>query len=189
MSNFVVVYDACVLHPAALRNLLMRLALTGLFRAKWSEQIHQEWVRSVQERFPDMAAEKIARTRDQMNAAVPDCLVSNYQGLADGISLPDENDRHVVAAAIRCNAGAVVTYNLKDFPNDVLQPFGITAQHPDEFISHLFDLNRGIVCAAVKQHRESLKNPPRDIGQLLDTYLSHGLAETVAALSTMQQLL
>ncbi len=189
MSNFVAVYDACVLHSFLLRDLLMRLAVTDLFRAKWTDEIHEEWQRSVMRRFPDIRPERLARTQKLMDAAVPECLVTNYSHLADEVNLPDSADRHVVAAAIKCNAGAIVTYNLKDFPNDELAKYGMAAQHPDEFIAHLFDLNYGAVCGAVRDHRESLKNPPYTIEALLDRYLQHELVITVQCLADMKELL
>lgn len=188
MSNFIAVFDACVLHPASLRDLLIRLAMTELFRARWTEEIHVEWQRSVQRRFPDVTARQLQRTRELMDGAVPECLVTDYGGLADHIDLPDGSDRHILAAAIKCGAGAIVTYNLKDFPADRLPP-GLTAQHPDEFVSHLFDLNRGLVCRAVKDQRESLTNPPFTVDQMLDRYLANGLASTVECLGQMRELL
>lgn len=115
MANFVAVYDACVLYPAPLRDLLLHLALTDLYRARWSERIHDEWMRSVLASRPDLSAEKLARTRSLMDSAVPDCLVTGFEGLIEHVSLPDPDDRHVLAAAIRCQAGVIVTYNTRDF--------------------------------------------------------------------------
>lgn len=189
MSNFVAVYDACVLYPAPLRDLLLRLALTDLYRARWSERIHTEWMRALHEQRPDLTPEQLERTRALMDRAVPDCLVSDYDGLIANISLPDPDDRHILAAAIHCQAGVIVTYNLKDFPAEALAPFGMEVQHPDEFVSHLFDLSPGAVCAAVRDQRQALKNPPRSVRELLDTFLSLGLAGTVSALESMQELL
>ncbi len=189
MAGFTAVYDACVLHPAPLRDLLLRVALTDLFRARWTEEIHAEWVRSVLERRPDLKPEQLQRTRELMDLSVPDCLVTGYEGLIAQLSLPDSHDRHVLAAAIRCQAGVIVTYNLGDFPQETLEPHGILAQHPDEFVGHLFDLSPGAVCAAVRDQRLALVRPGRSVRELLDTFLSLGLAGTVAALETMQDLL
>ena len=83
MASFVAVYDACVLYPAPLRDLLLRLALTDLFRARWTERIHEEWTRSVLKDRPDLTAQQLQRTRELMNLAVPDCLVIGYEGLID----------------------------------------------------------------------------------------------------------
>lgn len=115
-------------------------------------------------------------------AAVPDCLVSGYEGLEATLNLPDENDRHVLAAAIHCGAGTIVTYNLKDFPDELLTPYGLAAQHPDQFIEHAYDLNPAAVCKAVRDQRASLRNPPKTVEELFDSYLQQGLATTVAAL-------
>lgn len=124
-----------------------------------------------------------------MDTAVPDALVSGYEGLIEHVNLPDPDDRHVVAAAIRTQAGVIVTYNIKDFPHESLRPYGIEAQHPDEFIVHLVDLSPSLVYAAVRDQRRMLKNPPRSVRELLDTFLSFGLASTVAALEPMHELL
>jgi hypothetical protein len=189
MANFVALYDACVLYPAPLRDLLLRLALTDLFRARWTDRIHDEWIRSVLGNRPDLNAALLNRTRTLMDRSVPDCLVTEYEGLIEQLELPDPNDRHVLAAAIRCQAGVIVTYNLKDFPDDCLARFGIEALHPDEFVAHQFDLSPATVGKAVRDQRQSLQNPPQSVRQLLDTFLSLGLASTVSALESMQELL
>ena len=98
--RFVVVYDACVLYPAPLRDFLVRLATTGLFAARWSDQIHAEWIRSVKAKRQDIDKIQLERTRDLMNQAVPDCLVTGHEQLIPALKLPDPDDRHVLAAAI-----------------------------------------------------------------------------------------
>ena len=189
MSNFVAVYDACVLYPAPLRDLLMHLALSGLYRARWTARIHNEWITALLKQRPDLDRESLEWTRAQMDGAIPDCIVSGYEGLEASLTLPDPKDRHVLAAAILCRAGTIVTYNLKDFPDDLLAPYGIAAQHPGQFIEHAFDLNSAAVCKAVRDQRASLKNPPRSVEELFDTYLQQGLATTVAALRENAELL
>jgi len=184
MANFIVVYDANVLYPAPLRDLLMRLALTDLFRARWTEDIHGEWIRSVLESRPDLTREQLERTRSLMDAHVRDCLVEGYKSLISSLALPDPDDRHVLAAAIRANASVIVTYNLKDFPAEAVAQYGVEAQHPDEFIAHLIDLNQARVCAAAEEHRGSLRNPPKTVNEYLDTLLRQGLPQTVALLQT-----
>lgn len=59
-------YNACVLYPAPLRDLLMRLALTDRFRARWTEDIHEEWIRNVLVNRPDLTREQLDRTRTLM---------------------------------------------------------------------------------------------------------------------------
>ncbi len=126
-SHFTVVYDACVLYPAPLRDFLMHLALSDLYRARWSDLIHDEWTRNVQADRPDLTPEQLARTRQLMNAHVRDCLVTGFEHLIPSITLPDPDDRHVVAAAIHSGASLIVTYNLKDFSAEVLEPYNLEA--------------------------------------------------------------
>ncbi len=182
MATFAAVYDACVLYPAPLRDLLMHLALTDLFRARWSADIHAEWMRSVLRDRPDLTREKLERVRDLMDAHVRDCLVTGYAALIPALTLPDPDDRHVLAAAIRCQASVLVTDNLSDFPQDVLSMYGIEAQHPDDFASHLLDMDEGKVVEAVRRQRESLRRPSKTASELLVTLEQQGLAQTVARL-------
>src|SRR5450631_3346720 len=101
------VYDANILYPAPLRDLFIRLAQTGLVRARWTDTIHDEWVRNVLKDNPGLSAERLARTRTLMNEAVRDCLVAGYEGLIDSMTLPDPDDRHVLAAAVRAGADVI----------------------------------------------------------------------------------
>jgi hypothetical protein len=189
VSPFTALYDACVLYPAPLRSLLMYLALTDLFRARWTDAIHEEWMRNVQKDYPDVTREKAERIRDLMNAHVRDCLVTGYEDLIPALALPDPNDRHVLAAAIRAGADVIVTANLADFPADVLNQYGMEAQHPDEFVAHLLELAPAVVCGAAKKQRESLRNPPKTVEEYLHALARQGLAQTVAALRQFADLL
>ena len=179
---FVVIYDACVLYPAPLRDLLIRLAVKGLVRARWSVQILDECFRNVLANRPDLNASALQRTRDLMSRAIPDVLVTGHEGLIAGLDLPDPDDRHVLAAAIRAGAQVIVTANLSDFPDDKLESYAVEAQHPDEFILHLLDLAPGVVCTTVSEQAAALKNPPRTLADLLDTFRDNGLVQTVARL-------
>ena len=189
MATFTALYDACVLYPAPLRDLLMRLAMTDLFRARWTDQIHDEWIRNVRANRPDLTSEQLERTRRLMNANVRDCLVTGYEPLIDGLTLPDPDDRHVLAAAVRTGASIIVTFNLDDFPREILEPLGVETQHPDEFITHLIDLNPGAVCTAAKRQRASLKKPPRTVDEFLETLAQLRLPETVANLRELSELI
>lgn len=188
-SPFTVIYDACVLYPAPLRDLLMRLALTGVYRARWSEQIHDEWTRNVLKNRSDLTRTQLDRTVEFMNRAVPDCMVSDYEPLMQGLDLPDEDDRHVLAAAIKCSASVIVTYNLKDFPAEVLKRFEIEALHPDVFLSDIWDLDQAAVLEAVQKQRASLKNPTHTPHELLDTLLKQRLPEIVKHLCNYEMVI
>ncbi|MES9853453.1 MAG: PIN domain-containing protein [Candidatus Thiodiazotropha sp. L084R] len=173
--RYTVLFDACVLYPAPLRDFLLRLSTTGLFAAKWTDQIHDEWIRNVLKNRPELE-DKLPRTRELMNRAVPDSLVTGYEPLIENLELPDADDRHVLAAAIRSSAQAIITFNLKDFPEAALDQYGIEAMHPDAFIEHQLDLHQGAVVAAAKQHRQALKNPPKTAGEYIETLAAQGLA-------------
>ena len=182
MAAYTAFYDASVLYPSELRNLLMHLAMTGLFRARWSNDVHEEWIRALLRKRPDLSREKLERTRSLMDAHATDALVTGYEDLIEGLLLPDPDDRHVLAAAIRGRADVIITSNERDFPAEILAPFGIEAQHPDQFISHLLSLSPGIVAEAARDHRESLKNPPKTIGEYMNTLEAQGLEQTVVVL-------
>lgn len=179
MTTFTVIYDACVLYPAPLRDLLMRLALKDLVRAKWSERILDEMQRAILSTRSDLSREKIVRMRGLMNAHVRDSVVTGFERFEQSVELPDPDDRHVVAAAIRCQAQLIVTFNLKDFPDSALQPLGLVAQHPDDFLEHLLDLHPQVVLEAVREQRLDLKNPPNTVEEHLDAFAKQFLPKTV----------
>jgi hypothetical protein len=116
-------------------------------------------------------------------------LVTGYEDLVESLTLPDPDDRHVLAAAIRAAAGVIVTFNLKDFPVGVLAPYNIEAQHPDEFLAALFDVAPGPVCSVVKKQREALRNPPKTAEEVLATLESQGLVQLIARLRQFTELL
>lgn len=159
MPGFTALLDACVLYPAPVRDLLIETANTGVYRARWSDEIHNEWARHLQANNPKVTAETLARVRELMNVAVPDALVTGYEPLVPTLILPDPDDRHVLAAAIVGRADVIVTTNLKDFPADVLAPYGMEAQHPDEFLMHQRDLNHDRFLECVKRIGARLVNP------------------------------
>jgi len=182
VAGFTALYDACVLYPAPLRDLLMHLALAGLFHARWTDRIHDEWIRNVLANRPDLRREQLERMRDLMNAHVLDCLVTGYESLIDALSLPDADDRHVLAAAVRTRADVIVTYNLADFPAAALVPFSIEARHPDDFVSGLLDADAAAVCDAARRRRQSLRRPPVSVEEFLHAPARQRLPVTVERL-------
>ena len=188
-SSITAVYDACVLYPAPLRDFLMWLALSGRFRARWTKEIHCEWKRNLLKNRTDLTMEQLDRTSDLMDRAIPEACVIDYEDLVTGLTLPDRDDRHVLAAAIRCGAGVIVTFNLKDFPDVLLAPFGIEAQHPDEFVENLFHLDPSAVVAAAQRQRQQLKNPVMDIESFLNLLQRQGLSRSVQALASYRAIL
>lgn len=177
---FVVVYDACVLYPAPIRDLLVRIANTGIVRARWSERILDECFASILERRQDLSAAALARTRELMCDAVPDCLVTGFEHLEAGLHLPDPKDAHVLAAAIRAGAQAIVTFNLRDFPDHVLARYDMEAKHPDEFVLDSIDLAPGAIARRVTEQAAACRSPALTVEQVLDTLRGAGLAQSVA---------
>ena len=182
MKDLIAVYDACVLYSASLRDLLMRLALADLCRAKWSEQIHEEWMRNLRANQPQITSQQVERVRQLMDTHVRDGLVTGHEPLIERLSLPDPDDRHVLAAAIHAQAAVIVTFNLKDFPARALDAFGVTAQHPDDFVLSLLQREPDDFLATIERHRQALRRPPKSRAEYLATLENQGLRKTVAAL-------
>ena len=183
---FCVVYDACVLYPAMLRDLLLRLAEAELVRARWSEEILDECVAAILKNRPDLTAESLERTKALMATVVPDCLVLNYESLVSSLELPDPDDRHVLAAAIRCGAQAIVTFNKRDFPLEALAPFGIETKHPDDFVVETIDLAPAAVARIVDELQRALMNPPMSREGVWGALEKAGLVQSVARLRELR---
>ena len=182
MDRFTALLDANVLYPAGLRDVLLRLADRNLYRPRWSATIHDEWIRNVLADRQDLTADRLQRTRALMDTHFADAVVTGYQRLIDGLTLPDAKDRHVLAAAIHGRADVIVTANLRDFPSETIVAYGIEAQHPDEFTGNLLNLYPGPVLAVAREHRAALKNPTRSPEEHLEAYRQFGLVQLAAGL-------
>jgi predicted nucleic acid-binding protein len=175
LANFTAFLDASVLYPAPLRDLLLELAVSDLYRAKWSNAVQDEWFEALLRTRTDLTRDRLQRTRDLMNAHVRDALVSEFEPLIDILDLPDPDDRHVLAAAIKGRADLIVTTNLKDFPA--------------EFLTHQFHLAQPRFLAAVRTVRLRLKNPAKGVGEYLDILRGQGLLGTVAEIQECDQFI
>ncbi len=175
--------DASVLYPALLRDILMRLASRGLFHARWSAQVHDEWMSALIRNRPDIPYARIERTRHLMDTHLQDARVEGYEHRIESITLPDADDRHVLAAAIHCGARVIVTTNLRDFPASTLAPFSIEACHPDAFILGLLENDESNVVAALRLVRRPLKNPPLTAATFLAEMSRQGLSASADALA------
>lgn len=176
-SRYTVVLDACVLYPAPLRDLLLSLATEGIFRARWTTRINEEWIRSLLTKRPDLQAHSLRQTAVAINQAVEDCLVERYEYLIDALILPDLDDRHVLAAAIVGHADAIVTFNLKDFPEHHVAACGVEILHPDDFLVAQYDLDPIRILKAIKANRSRLTKPPKTAMQMIATYEAQGLPQ------------
>lgn len=169
------VFDACVLFPPTIRDILMQFAVAGLCRAHWTDRIQDEWLENLLEERPGLSREKLERTRSQMDEAIPGALVTGYELLSPTPPLPDPDDQHVLAAALHAEATGIVTSNLKDFPASHLAPHGITAVGPDDFIASLIRERPVESCAALSEIRKRLKSPPHSPESYLANLRKKGL--------------
>lgn len=181
MARPAAVLDANVLYPARLRDLFLRLAIAGHYRALWTERILDECFNSLLADRPDIPAERLHRTRRLMTVAVPDAIVEKYEHLIADLDLPDPDDRHVLAAAIAATADTVVTANLGDFPPAAVPP-GITVVAPDDFVLGLTESDLDAVASVVAQQAADLRNPPMTTGELLNGLAMVGLRRSADAL-------
>lgn len=165
MSSFSAVLDACVLYPAALRDTLLRCAEKGLYRAHWTAIILEEMSRNL---IADgrVDAERARRLQDHIKVSFPEACVRDYEPLVDAMA-NHPKDRHVLAAAVRCHAQVIVTCNLGDFPDDALRPYGLEAQHPDDFLCDLLDLDRDAIAQVLEEQAADLHSPRRSASDLL----------------------
>jgi predicted nucleic acid-binding protein len=182
MSSVTALLDANVLYSAGLRDVLLRFADRRLYRPKWSDAIHEEWIRTVIANRPDLTPAILARVRETMNGHFPDALVAGFESLIEALRLPDPDDRHVLAAAIQGRADVIVTQNLRDFPPERLNGFGLEARHPDTFAVNLFTLYPGAALAAIRDHRAALRNPRRSPLEHIAALERMGLVQLASAL-------
>ena len=187
-ARYTAVLDACVLYPRLLRDVLLSLAQADLYTARWSVHIEAEWTRSLLKDRPG-AQEQIQRTVVLMRDAVPDCLVTHYDDLVDSLDLPDPDDRHVLAAAIRGNADAIVSANVKDFPASVLSRFDIDLQTPDQFVLNQLLLQPTVALAALKKMRERWARPAMNAEAMVSLLEQRQLAQTAAHLRDVLELI
>ena len=176
------VFDACVLYSASLRDFLLHLASDGLVDPFWSEEIQNEWTRNLLLRRSDVMRERLERTCQEMDSHFPRGRVHGYESIMPTLLLPDPKDRHVLAAAIHAKTQYIVTFNLNDFPEAILQMYGIEAISPDEFVFRLIHQIPARVLRAVKKHRLSLTRPSKTVAEYLETLEKQKLPQTVAFL-------
>ncbi len=181
--RFTCVLDTNVIYPIEVRDLLFWFAHFDLFTPKWSKHIFDEW-RDVMSR-KGIKYDEIHKRLRLPHAAFPDALVENYESLISGLELPDEKDRHVLAAAIKTNANVIVTNNLKDFPNDYLSTFGLTAKSADDFITDIIDLNQDKAVEAFKMLVLNRRNPDLDEFQVLDLLRKNNLVDSANYLHSL----
>jgi len=186
-NRFTAFIDACSLAGVLKRNLLLTLAEAEFFRLRWSGPVLDETQKAIEgilsgKGHPN-AAELAQRARDNMETAFEEAMVDDFAGyLSVCGALPDKNDMHVLAAALKTQAATIVTDNLKDFPEAVLEPLNIEARSSDSFIADTIALDPGRAVAAIRKMRERFKRPEKTPELLLLDMEAAGLTETVDVL-------
>lgn len=181
-AHFTAVIDANVLFPVVIRDYLIWLSIHDLYTPKWSNKLLDEFTSIFQKKKMDLQPEQISRQVKLINNACPNALVAKYEGLIPSIDLPDENDRHVVAAAIKCNANVIVTNNLKDFPSEYLDSFGLSVVDPDTFIADMIDLSPEKCCDAFREMVLAKNKPPYTEREYLEVLRRNKLTQTAEEL-------
>lgn len=179
MALYTAFLDACVLVPIAPCDTLLRMASRGAFRPLWSERVTDEALRALHRMHPAIDQSRFRNRFHQMNESFDDASVTGWEPLVDGITLPDPDDRHVVAAALRGRADAIITDNVRDFPASILEPLGLEAITLDNFLLDQLDLNATASCKIIEQQAENMANPPVSVPELL-THLSRSGAPRFA---------
>lgn len=154
--------------PIALADTLLRPAEADLYRPVWSERVLDEMVDAVESVHPNLAPGAARRMADVIRSSFEDASVAGWRDLASGLTLPDPDDRHVVAAALRGRADIIVTSNLRDFPVEVLEPMGLEVQHPDEFLLNQLDLEPDLSIATLHRQAAAARRPVIMTRVLLD---------------------
>ncbi len=178
--RFTVVLDTNVIFPVIIRDILLWFAYYDLYTPKWSEHIFDEWKRVMLEK--GVSDEEANKRIEKVNLAFPDAKVENYKGLIDKLALPDADDRHILAAAIKTNANLIVTNNIKDFPGEYLQSFGLIAKTADDFLTDVIDLNHEHAVAAFRDMVLNKKNPKQDEFEVLNQLRKAGLTVVFSSL-------
>ena len=155
-SPVVAVCDACILYPFHLRNVIVQAGVDHLVHARWTDEIHDEWMRNLVANVPDLSVERLNATKQLMNIALPEATVSGYEKHIQTISLPDPDDRHVVAAAIEAKATHILTWNVRHFPARALKSHGLVRQTPDAFLADLYDQVPQLLLACLANARRNL---------------------------------
>jgi predicted nucleic acid-binding protein len=189
VGRYSALLDANVLHPAFLRAALLWFADARLLRPVWSKDILIEWRRSVQRRHADMDDAKCDRLQRTFTSPFPDAEVTDYEAFINAVELPDDNDRHVLAAAIIGKCNGIITANLKHFPIETVSKFGIEVIHPDEFIVNVIDLDENKAIGACKRHREAMGISKISPEQYLERFEIAGLIQAHQRLLPHKELL
>ena len=188
ISTFTVFIDANVFFGARLRSLVLFMAQSKMFRARWTEKVHEEWMRNVAEKR-QIDISKLEKIRGCMDRAVLNCLVTGYESLVENFQLPDPDDRHILAAAVKTRADMILTFNARDFPERVVEPLGIEICDPDEFLLDLFGISEELFIEYVKADFEHYKAPAIAFANYVEDLRKAGVPKTAKLIEELRILI
>ena len=176
-----VVLDANLLYPFQLRNLLVQFGVDSAIAPRWTARINEEWVSNLVAagRAP---RERLLLTLELMNSALPEAEVRGWEARMEGLTLPDPDDRHVLAAALTAGAETILTMNLRDFPASAVAPYGVIAVHPDGFLCGLHDADPELVWASTQAAHANLSRSTPSLADYLDALECQGLPQLASRL-------
>jgi predicted nucleic acid-binding protein len=171
----IAILDANVLYSARLRDFFVWLALENAFQAHWTAQIAEEWTRNLLQKRPEITRDKLERTQKLMEKALPNALLENIPSL--NIILPDPNDSHVLEAAVHAKAAFIVTHNLRDFPESILEPYLVKAINPNDFVWHIIERTPNLVLNAIELQQANLQRPQISMDAMLLQLEAQGMVK------------
>lgn len=178
-NPFVVILDANVLYPFRVRDVLLTFAHEGLFRARFTEEIMAEWTENLVHQKPELE-ESVKSQARMIRQTFDECFVTGHMSLIDGLEMPDMDDRHVLAAAIRCSAQVIVTENRRDFPPDLLEEYDIEVLGADDMLVSTYELFPVEAARALGRVRRRYKNPSMTVSEFLLDLTRAGLPKLAA---------
>ena len=187
MNRYAAIIDACVLGGGLKRNIILSLAEAGLFRPYWSARILDATEKAILAISKGSADP--SRQRRAIERAFPEAMVLPNPGSDLLGLLPDPDDEHVLAAAIAARCDTLVTDNLKDFPQEILDRWGIEVMSPDDFISNAMDLDHAVAIGALRDMRVRLRDPKFTVSALVLKLEGQGLLQTADFLREYENLI
>jgi PIN domain-containing protein len=173
----IAVFDACILYPFHLRNIVVQAAVDRLVEARWTDEIHDEWIRNLVASTPAIPIQRLRITQRLMNDALPTATVSGYKDHIQAVNLPDPDDRHVVAAGIAAGASVILTWNLRHFPVKELKKFGLRKETPDAFLADLYDKIPDLTIGSLAHARQNLSKTRVSASHFIDILNNQKLAQ------------
>lgn len=179
--------DACALVPIATCDTMLRMADAGAFQPLWSARVIEEALRALSRIHSSVEPNRLQNRFTSMNQAFRHALVSGWEPLEASIRLPDPDDRHVVAAALRGRADVVVTENVRDFPHSMLSRLGLEAIRVDDFLLRLLEDHPKTTRHVLAEQATALSNPRVSTSELLLMLERAGAPAFAAAVRSSDQ--